>query len=104
MKRVTIYVDEKVWDEIKECAWQEKVSVGNYLVRLYLGNLDLSGIKLIKNQENMPPEFNKVVDKMITEAPKSDIPKEKIKEAIKKHKVVSGSFDYFNPQLKKKGK
>jgi hypothetical protein len=42
MKRVTIYVDDDVWEEIKAYTWElsvkarEKVSVGNYLTGLHL--------------------------------------------------------------------
>lgn len=42
MKRVTIYVDDAIWEEIKAFTWElsvearEKVSVGNYLIGLHL--------------------------------------------------------------------
>ena len=41
MKRVSIYVDDAIWEEIKACTWElsvearEKVSVGNYLTGLH---------------------------------------------------------------------
>ena len=42
MKRVTIYVDDAIWEGIKAYTWElsvearEKVSVGNYLTGLHL--------------------------------------------------------------------
>ena len=35
MKRVTIYVDDKIWEGVKECAWKKRFSAGNYLIGLH---------------------------------------------------------------------
>lgn len=35
MKRVTIYVDEAIWEDIKDSSWMARLSIGNYLVKLH---------------------------------------------------------------------
>lgn len=37
MKRVTIYVDENDWNEVKDSAYINRVSCGNLLMDLYRG-------------------------------------------------------------------
>lgn len=35
MKRVTIYVDEKDWKDVKNWAWAKDISIGTYLIGLH---------------------------------------------------------------------
>lgn len=119
----TIYVRDEIWESIKKVAKSSNRSISNYLVGLHFEMtaeehfpVRLFGYHKTKNKADTPNEQVKNIslteprisralnDEYVAEVlkeKKADIPKEKIKEAIKKHKVISESFDYFNPQLKK---
>jgi len=54
MKRVTIYVDEEIWDEVKQCAWnlsssKARVSAGQYLLGLHLKSFNKSTEPAVNN-------------------------------------------------------
>ena len=92
MKMVTIYVKKTIWQEIKDCAWQKRISAGSYLVELHKLNKD--------NSFNKPK-----TPEIITEAPKEEIPKSTISTGGRpdKKKTIDSLREtgFFNPQLKK---
>ncbi|MCK4328775.1 hypothetical protein KAX02_02925 [candidate division WOR-3 bacterium] len=77
-KMVTIYVDKTIWQEIKDYAWQKRISAGTYLVELHKLNKDNSFNK------PEPPET-------ITETPKKDLPKSTISTGGRPEKAKKGT-------------
>lgn len=108
MKRVTIYVDEVVWDDVKEGAYRARVSAGEYLMnahRAYFPNLAPKGF--------MQDEIEKVhaSGKTIIESFDSDTGKLNKPDPIQKAKlkkveetISASDKDVFFKPMPKGGK
>lgn len=103
MKRVTIYVEESIWNEIKKCAWklssaEKRISVGNYLVQLHKKKFE--GMTTDFRNEDFSEESGKIPEKIFKDIKTKKIPiidtKRKVKKVIKKEKIKSA---WVNPLI-----
>ena len=120
-KRVSIYINEEIWDRIKEDAWKDRVSASFFLEQLVLGERDVYG-KTVFNEvavaamiDSKLEVVEKIKESQITDAEiemlrrvqdKADMQARKrteIKGAIKTASDLPSQFK-MNPQPKAKWK
>jgi hypothetical protein len=109
-KRVTIYIDECVWDDVKESAWKSRVSASQYLEDLVTG-ANFVPNPVLEVSDSVPVELDIQTGEMrnmsvedLAERQK-ELDAEKAKRNIKEEKIKRvRESGFFNPQPKSKVK
>ena len=103
-KRVRIYIEAELWDNVKDRAWRGRVSASEYISGLLVGDIAPEGKPKEVFKEFEPvKEFNlaEVQKRLDAEKASRNIKEEKIK-LVRERVKESGGF--FNPQPKNKYK
>ena len=99
-KRVSIYIDSELWDNVKERAWRGRVSASEYISGLLRDDISPNGKPLVEVFKESEPveEFNlaEAQKKLDAEKASRNIKEEKIK--LVRERVKESGF--FNPQPK----